>query len=256
MKELFDLLDRPIAFHRPFVTLAGSVNAALLLSQAIYWSKRTKDPEGWFYKSARDWEEETGLTRREQETARKSLKALGFWLEDLRGVPATMYFRIDSDRLYLSFDKNAKLDSLVPSNQLTPNRQTSITENTTETTTGNPLLVEVEEVFKYFDLLRKRAGYKGDLKRTPARIKLVVGRLKEKFNRKDFIDVLNHKFHTWAHDEKWREYLTPETLFRPSNFPKYVEAVKDLQGPVRDWTEQRRQAPTTNNHTGGLADGW
>ena len=33
---LLQLLDRPIAFHRCFVTLTGSVTAALMLSQALY----------------------------------------------------------------------------------------------------------------------------------------------------------------------------------------------------------------------------
>lgn len=93
---LQDALDRPIAFHRAFVKLTGSVTAALMLSQAMYWSKRTKsDGEGWFYKTGAQWEEETGLTRREQEFARKTLRSFSFWKEKLRGVPAQMYYRID-----------------------------------------------------------------------------------------------------------------------------------------------------------------
>jgi hypothetical protein len=48
------ILDRPIAFHRCLVRVTKSVAAALMLSQAIYWSNRTKDPDGWFWKTAED----------------------------------------------------------------------------------------------------------------------------------------------------------------------------------------------------------
>jgi hypothetical protein len=90
------VLDRPIAFHRVFVKLTGSVTAALMLSQAMYWSKRVNsNDEGWFYKTREQWEEETGLTRYEQETARKALRRFSFWKEDLRGVPAQLHYRVD-----------------------------------------------------------------------------------------------------------------------------------------------------------------
>jgi len=94
------MFDRPIAFHREFVVLTGSITAALFLSQAVYWTKRTKEPDGWFYKSRAEWQEETGMSRREQETARKKLKALGIIREDRRGgMNPTTYFWVDTDRL-------------------------------------------------------------------------------------------------------------------------------------------------------------
>ena len=94
-----DLLDRPIAFHRVFVTLTGSVDAGLMLSQAFYWSRRTQDPDGWFYKTQAEWEEETALKRHEQERARKALRDTTFWQEKRRGLPAKLYFRVDLDKL-------------------------------------------------------------------------------------------------------------------------------------------------------------
>ncbi len=89
------LLGRPIAFHRAFVTIGGGVSAGLMLSQAWYWSQRTNDPAGWFWKTQEDWEKETGLTRREQETARRQLMQRGLMEEELRGVPARLHFRLD-----------------------------------------------------------------------------------------------------------------------------------------------------------------
>lgn len=96
------LLDRPIAFHRIFVALTGSITAALMLSQGVYWSLRTNDEEGWFWKTQEEWIEETGLTRKEQENARKKLRDLKFWQEELRGVPAKLHYRIDSDLLNIA----------------------------------------------------------------------------------------------------------------------------------------------------------
>ncbi len=100
MKNLTELLDRPIAFHRALVSVVGGgVLPALLLSQAIYWTKRTSDPDGWFWKTQAEWEEETGMGRREQENARAKLRQTHFWKEELRGLPAKMYFKVDLDRL-------------------------------------------------------------------------------------------------------------------------------------------------------------
>ncbi|AGU58847.1 MULTISPECIES: hypothetical protein [Vibrio] len=45
---MLDYLDRPIAFHRTFVQLGIGITGALLFSQALYWSKRTKDADRWF----------------------------------------------------------------------------------------------------------------------------------------------------------------------------------------------------------------
>lgn len=100
-----DIFDRPIAFHRAFVSLVGSngkrlgVTGALMLSQALYWANRTDNNSGWFWKTAEEWEEETGLTYEEQRTARKRLRGFSFWQEERREVPAKMFFRVDADLL-------------------------------------------------------------------------------------------------------------------------------------------------------------
>ena len=114
-----DLLDRPIAFHRCLAELGGSVNAGLMLSQALYWAKRTKAGDGWFWKTAEEWQDETYLTRTEQATARKQLKRLSCWQEELRGVPAKLFYRVDLD----------ELDQLLSENKHVGNVQTSLQES-------------------------------------------------------------------------------------------------------------------------------
>ena len=92
------IFDRPIAFHRCFVTLTGSVNAALMLSQAVYWQRRNEEGKWWF-QTREKWTDETGLTRDEQETARKRLSKFPFWKEGLQGIPAKLYFFVDIELL-------------------------------------------------------------------------------------------------------------------------------------------------------------
>lgn len=131
--DTLDLLDRPIAFHRVFVTITGSINAALMLSQAIYWSKRTRDRDGWFYKSAKEWEEETGLSRHMQDAARALLD--GVLETKLAGMPATVHFRVSAGNLRTWLAQNVKQDCRKPANKVSDNRQTSNrSENTSENT--------------------------------------------------------------------------------------------------------------------------
>lgn len=98
-ETLRTLLGPPIAFNRSLVPLAGSVHAALMLSQALYWMDKTKDPVGWFWKSREDWLAETGLTRPEQETARRQLCARGFWKEKYQRFEHRQFYRVDMEAL-------------------------------------------------------------------------------------------------------------------------------------------------------------
>ena len=76
---LLCLLDRPIAFHRCLVEPCGGITAALLLGQALYWSKRPNDPKGWFWKIQREWEQETGLSRKNRRRRAGSCGNAGSW---------------------------------------------------------------------------------------------------------------------------------------------------------------------------------
>lgn len=95
--EVFDL---PITFHRCLVGVTGSVTAALLLSQAMAWSEQLEpEVEGWFMRSQGDWTDETGLSRWEQETARRVLRNCGLLEERKMGIPARLWFRVNRPRL-------------------------------------------------------------------------------------------------------------------------------------------------------------
>lgn len=104
---------RYVAFHRRFVDVLaeangnqtknrGNTKAALLLSQAIYWLKHGTEIEvqgGWFSKTAEQWGIETGLSRREVDTARRRLREIGLLEEKKIGLPAMPYCRVNVERL-------------------------------------------------------------------------------------------------------------------------------------------------------------
>lgn len=92
--------DQPIAFNKHYVFIGCGINGALMLSQLVYWTSRTKDNDGWIFKTHHEWTMETGLTRREQDTARKTLKDLGFLSEKKVGVPRRVFFRVERENLY------------------------------------------------------------------------------------------------------------------------------------------------------------
>lgn len=139
MSALAEALDRPIAFHACLARMTGSVNAGLMLSQAIFWSRRSSTKDGWFYKIAEEWEDETTMKRDAQEAARKRLKQFTFWQEELRGLPAKLYFRVDMDELETRLGQEPKLESSKSRNSVRSKAEPSnLSEITAETTTEIP----------------------------------------------------------------------------------------------------------------------
>ena len=98
---VMEVFDVPVTFHRSLVGVTGSVTAALMLSQAIAWTETlTPDEGGWFTKSQDDWADATGLSRWEQETARRVLRDADFMEERKSGLPAKLWFRVRQAQIW------------------------------------------------------------------------------------------------------------------------------------------------------------
>ncbi|EHR5320637.1 hypothetical protein [Vibrio parahaemolyticus] len=160
-------------YHSQFVKLGIGVTGAVMLSQACYLSSTETAVRrgGWFYKTAEDWKEETGLSRREQETARKKLKNLGIFIEQKRGIPCKIWTLLDSAKLIellgqISMAESAKLrgddlssmaDSAKQDGTNAPNSvsqiRTTKTKTTTKTTTNDSIQGNGKQVSDtvYFD---------------------------------------------------------------------------------------------------------
>lgn len=91
------LLDKHVvAFHRGLAHAVGDAVTGLLLSQFWYWSRIYEaDRDGWFYITQEQILDQTALTRREQETARRNLRELQLIEETKHGLPARLWIRVN-----------------------------------------------------------------------------------------------------------------------------------------------------------------
>ena len=105
---LLEVFDIPVSFHRCLVPVTGGITSALMLSQAI-WTTHALEPaaEGWFMRSQEEWTEETGLSRWEQETARRALRRAGLLEERRFGMPARLWFRVRAEAVWRALQVSA-----------------------------------------------------------------------------------------------------------------------------------------------------
>lgn len=114
LNRLKALVDGDYITYYPSLTpLCGGHKAAAMLSVALAWTRnwlhRHPEREGWFWKTRTQWHEETGLSRCEQEGARKALSVAGLFHEARRGMPARLHFRVDLERLSALLAQPAQL---------------------------------------------------------------------------------------------------------------------------------------------------
>jgi len=148
--EIFNLIvkfsgqNNLLAIPREFINITEDINSALLLSQLLYWTSKSKN-DGWIYKTYKDWNEEIGLSEYQVRLATKKLKSLHLVetkIKKANGNP-TLHYRLDTEET-----KDWILKKL----------KKPITETTTETTTKkestNVLsptrLDEINDVFSYY----------------------------------------------------------------------------------------------------------
>src|ERR671915_233787 len=100
-QKVKDLLpNRTVGYSPDLARAVGGATTGLFLSQLLFLSDKGANTEGWVYKSEQEMGRETGLTKREQQTARRKLLALGVIQIVRRGFKFTYHFRIVWERLY------------------------------------------------------------------------------------------------------------------------------------------------------------
>lgn len=96
-----DLLpSRTVGYSPDLARAVGGATTGLFLSQLLFLSDKGHNPDGWVYKSEQEMGRETGLTKREQQTARRKLLALGVIAIERRGFKFTYHFKVVWERLY------------------------------------------------------------------------------------------------------------------------------------------------------------
>lgn len=99
-RALCSILGDYTQYYVEFTRALGDVSAGVFASKFFSWAGKGKDPNGWIYKTQSQIEEETGLTRKNQETARRILRERGLLEEKLSGVPAKLHYRVNIDGLF------------------------------------------------------------------------------------------------------------------------------------------------------------
>lgn len=87
-----------LTIPRVYIALTKSHRAALLLSQCVYWSDKTTDNDGWFYKSAKEWRSELGMPKGAVDTALKVLPWIETRIKKANGAP-TRWYRVRLEAL-------------------------------------------------------------------------------------------------------------------------------------------------------------
>lgn len=116
--------------------LNGAIKSALFLSQCVYWSDKGHD--GWFYKSAEEWEAETGIKPHALEKCERDCAAwVKISVHRANGAP-TNHYSVDMDRLTADllsrFAPNGQNDLPQTGKSDLPQTGKCLTEITQETT--------------------------------------------------------------------------------------------------------------------------
>jgi hypothetical protein len=98
VKEM--LPNRVVGYSPDLARMVGGATIGLFLSQLLFLSDKGHNPEGWVYKSEAEMGKETGLTKREQQTARRKLLSLGVIAIMRGGFRNTYHFKVLWEKLY------------------------------------------------------------------------------------------------------------------------------------------------------------
>jgi hypothetical protein len=100
-QQIKDMLpNRVVGYSPDLARIVGGATIGLFLNQLLFLSDKGANPDGWVYKSEADMGKETGLTKREQQTARRKLLALGVIVIMRGGWKNTYHFKVIWEKLY------------------------------------------------------------------------------------------------------------------------------------------------------------
>lgn len=159
-------IGNPVAYYPGLAKVVGGVTSALFLCQINYWGNKGHTGDGWIYKTQEELTTETGLTRSEQETARKNLKKLGVLEEQSARLEHRLYYRVNDDALDALWEATfANAENLhsgtreTSSPEVAKPASVSLTKTTTETTTETTDTATPSFVKTTMDTLESIRGY-------------------------------------------------------------------------------------------------
>lgn len=97
--------------HVPIWRAVGGIYEGMLLEYLVGWCSSTE--EGWAYRTKEEIEEDTLLTRKQQDAARATLEQMGLLITKREGLPARLYYSIAWGALDTLID-SMQMPDLVP----------------------------------------------------------------------------------------------------------------------------------------------
>lgn len=244
--------ENTITIPKVYIELTGNLTQALVLNQIVFWSDKTSRKDGYFYKTYKEWQEETALTERQVRYASEKLEPFGVKtkVRKANGAP-TVHYHVDFNKLLEfiltkcqnGFLQNVSLDSDKMSGTLDSDKMSeTLTEEYQKNTTEDNNIIEdssspkKEEGDKipYQHIIIHLNTVVGSKRNHKAKTNrdLIRARWNEGYRLDDFIQVIDNMKEAWT-GTRFEQYLQPETLFG-NKFDKYLnERVKKSEVTTR-----------------------
>ena len=224
--------DYPIQILPKLATEIG-LNEAIVLQQIHYWlnqSSHNRDGKKWIYNTYDDWNKQfpfwSVMTIRRVINSLEKQKLILIANYNKAGFDKTRWYSIDYsvvesvNRRCVQNEQTVRSKRTNGSVQSEQTNTIDYTENTTESISMSDKsdAAPYKTIIEYLNnKVNKKFSYKSVSNR-----KLIKARFNEGYKLDDFIKVIDIKTNEWINDEKMKSYLQPSTLFRGSNFDKYL----------------------------------
>jgi hypothetical protein len=95
------LIGQAVAYYPNIANVINSTDATLFICQFIYWSDNIDENgiSNWIKRTSAEIQQFTGVNQNSQVTARKRLINLGILTEKKMGIPSTLHFQFDFNKL-------------------------------------------------------------------------------------------------------------------------------------------------------------
>lgn len=120
-------IQRKVACPQLYLRLlGGDAKAAIFLAQVEYWQGITKNSDGWFYHTEKEWRDELGYSLYEVKRCVDVLTRFGmkFKKEKVNGAPC-MHFKVEHETLKKEILKKLKNPATTSENEELDNQETS-----------------------------------------------------------------------------------------------------------------------------------
>ena len=131
------------------VGLKAVVLLADLISKENYFIIKGTIKEGWFFNTSKNIERDTTLTNYQQKKAIKKLEEIGFIETSLKGMPATLHFKILENKISTYLKTSFKETSKQDLKKLKTNKNKEIIITNKNNNKNNNKKPSVEEIKQY-----------------------------------------------------------------------------------------------------------